>query len=636
MTMKLTTRRPRAVLTALVAGATLTALITSAAEADPFAPAAPQVTDALTPDAQTPDALPPTIDEKFDGTSLPAGWTAVEGSWKVQDGRLVGTSTSSAQQSRITFGAPLTDFRIESHLRFESALDAARWVAFGLDLAPTGAVPWSIATLRNGSTATNGLEFAQRTAANTWNVTDTAAAPLQVGVGREVAVAVEVRGTRATWYVDGREALRTTMVNRSTTGVQALIVNGATVSFDDLKVTPLAKESFIRKTGDPLRVWAHRGGSSAAPENTAASDEVARRARAEWIENDVQPTKDGVPVILHDTTVDRTTDGTGAIRNLTLAEVAAMDAGSWFAPAFTGQRVPTLGQQLDGLKARGGNLLLEMKGVHTEQSVARIVADIRSRNMSSRVFVQSFEPQHLRWMRHLAPELPLGLLRSTLDPDPVAIAKDLELSAYNPSDAAFRTRPGIAAELHAAGVAVNVWTVDDATRWNALEKAGVDGIITNRPAELYGWNAGFLQRTKPSATVLSPAAGQRIDRAQQLRVAVGNNSAEPVTITLDGRPIENGVAVDTTSLTAGEHVVKAVIGDTATESKFEIVATPTGLANLILTSGASPATVSTLTTLLGQRQYAVLAAYANTPGATGLTPVRREQIVTEARALATL
>jgi glycerophosphoryl diester phosphodiesterase len=144
-----------------------------------------------------------------------------------------------------------------------------------------------------------------------------------------------------------------------------------------------------------------------------------------------------------------------------------------------------------------------------------------------------------------------------------------------------------------------------------------------------------LQRTKPTATVLSPAAGQRIDRAQQLRVAVGHNSAEPVTITLDGRPIENGAAVDTTSLTGGEHVVKAVIGDTAIESKFEVVATPTGLANLILTSGASPATVSTLTTLLGQRQYGVLAVYANTPAATGLTPVRRQQIIAEARALAT-
>lgn len=615
--MKLTSRRPRALVAALAAGITLTALITS-----------PPETAVAGPSAET-----PTVNETFDGTTLPTGWKPVEGTWKVQNGRLVGTSTTSSQLSRITFGAPLTDFRIESHLRFESAVDAGRWVAFGLDLAPSGAVPWSVATLRNGSTATNGLEFAQRTPSNTWNVTDTAAAPLQVGIGKEVAVAVEVRGARATWFVDGRESLRTTAVNRTAAGGQGLVVNGATVSFDDLKVTPLAKESFIRKPGDPLRVWAHRGASSAAPENTAASDEVARRARAEWIENDVQPTKDGVPVILHDATVDRTTNGTGALSSLTAAQVAALDAGSWFAPAFAGQRVPTLVQQLDGLKTRGGNLLLEVKGTHTRDSVARIVSEVRARGMSSRVFVQSFEPQHLRWVRELAPELPLGLLRSTLDPDPVAIAKDLDLSAYNPSDAALATRPAAIAELHAAGVAVNVWTVDDAARWDALEKAGVDGIITNRPAELAGWNAAFLQRAESRLTVVSPAAGAKLDRAQKPTIAVSSNLDEPATITLDGRPVENGAAIDTTELAAGKHELKAQIGATTTASSFEIVASRTGLAHLILTSGARPAAMSTMTTLLGQGQYAVLARYAASTASAGLSAVRLQQIVAEANAL---
>ena len=254
----------------------------------------------------------------------------------------------------------------------------------------------------------------------------------------------------------------------------------------------MPSHAFLREPGAPLRVWAHRGGSSAAPENTAASDEVARRAGAEWIENDVRSTKDGVPVVLHDETVDRTTNGTGAIQSLTAAEVAELDAGSWFAPAFAGQRVPTLASQLEGFKARGGNLLLEIKGVHTRESVARIADEIHAREMSGRVFVQSFDPWHLRWVRELAPELPLGLLRFELDPDPVAIAKDLELTAYNPSDGAFRARPGIVADLHAIEVAINIWTVDDPHRWNALDQAGVDGVITNRPAELAGWNAALV------------------------------------------------------------------------------------------------------------------------------------------------
>ncbi|MFC0628335.1 glycerophosphodiester phosphodiesterase [Kribbella deserti] len=628
MTSPITSRRRpvRAATAFLVTTAAVTTLLAAspAATASATGTASPTApAEATAPAAAA--ATAPTVSETFDGPGLPAGWTAAEGTWRVENGRLIGTSTSSSQLSRITFGTPLTDFRIEARLRFESAVDAARWTAFGLDLAPSGVVPWSIATLRNNATASNGLEFAQRTTANAWNVTNTAPSPVQVGTGKEVRVAVEVRGTRGVWYVDGREALRTTQVQRTPQGVQALLVNGSTVSFDDLTVTPLARESFVRKPGETLRIWAHRGASSAVPENTAASDEVARRAGAEWIENDVQPSKDGVPVILHDTTVDRTTDGSGAVRNLTAAQLAGLDAGSWFAPAFVGQRIPTLASQLEGLKTRGGNLLLEVKGSHTKAQVERIVAEIRAKGMSSRVFVQSFEPQHLVWMRELAPELPLGLLRSTLDADPVAIAKDLGLSAYNPSETAFRTKPGIVAGLHAAGVAVNVWTVDNATSWKFLEEADVDGIITNRPAELAGWNAAFKQR--PAATVLSPAPGAKLDRAQTVTIAV--DAADGQEITFDGKPVANGQTIALAYETAGRHVIK--VG--GVESSFEVIATRTGLAHLILTSEAPAHAVATMTSMLGSGRYDALATYAATPATRGIAADQRRLIIAEAKAL---
>ncbi|MFD8788280.1 glycerophosphodiester phosphodiesterase [Kitasatospora sp. NPDC059599] len=236
-------------------------------------------------------------------------------------------------------------------------------------------------------------------------------------------------------------------------------------------------------------MYAHRGASSAAPENTLVSDEVARRAGAEWIEDDVQPSKDGVPYVLHDDTVDRTTDGTGRIRDLTAAQLDALDAGSWFAPAYAGTRLPTLAAQLEDLRTRGGKLLLEIKGPHTRDEVARIVREVRDHGMTDRVLVQSFEVDALRHTRELAPELPLGLLRATLDTDPVGTARELGLAAYNLSDDALSARPGVVRDLHAAGVAVNVWTVDRPARWKALAEEGVDGIITNRPAELVGWNA---------------------------------------------------------------------------------------------------------------------------------------------------
>ncbi|MFF3734999.1 glycerophosphodiester phosphodiesterase [Streptomyces sp. NPDC002476] len=583
------------------------------------------------------------VSEDFSGNSLPAGFRPAGGTWEVKNGRLYGTSADSSQQSRITFGEHLNDFRIEVTARFESVKDSARWTAMGLDVPANGSVPWSIATMRSGTTASNGLEFAQRTPTGTWNVTDTAAAASAAGTGRDVRIAVEVHGTKARWFFDGREAMRTTRVARSAEGVEALVVNGSTVSFDDLKVTELPSGSWIRPDGSPMTVIAHRGASSAAPENTLVSDEVARRGGAEYIENDVQPSKDGVPYVLHDSTVDRTTDGKGAVRNLASSQLDALDAGSWFGPSYTGTRIPTLAAQLDDLRSRGGNLLLEIKGAHTRDEVATIVKTIRDHGMTDRVFVQSFEVDALKYTRELAPELPLGLLRGSLDADPVALSKELGLAAYNPSDNALSKRPGVVADLHRAGVAVMVWTVDSPARWQALEAGGVDGIITNRPAELAGWNAAQQQErptppAAPTVTIASPVASASLDRSQTPVAAVQATGADKVSLTLDGDAVTPGKPLDLTALAAGKHTLRAEAtgpGGTAhATSAFTVRATPTGLAHLILTSGADANRVATMTTMLGHGHYSQLANWAAHQSGNGLNAARAALIVAEARALA--
>ncbi|MGW4463335.1 glycerophosphodiester phosphodiesterase [Micromonospora sp. NPDC004704] len=408
--------------------------------------------DNTTPAAAAPGSV--VVSANFDTGGLPAGWRAVDGDWTVKNGRLYGAAGSGSK--KITFGRHLNDFRLEATVRFESVAEATRWTALGLDVPAAGAPPWWIATLRSGSTATNGLEFAQLTTANTWNVTNTAAAPSAAGTGRDV---------------------------------QALIVNGATVSFDNVKVTELAPSPYLRPVGAPLTVIAHRGASAVAPENTLVAQDIARSNGADWIENDVQPSKDGVPFVMHDSTVNRTTNGTGAIRSLTAAQLKQLDAGSWFGSQFTGVRLPTLAEQLADLRTRGGKLLLEIKGAHTKAEVGRIIDIIRAEQMTGRVFIQSFETSALTYSYQLAPEIPLGLLRSTLDTDPVAIARQYHLTAYNPAVAALTARPAVIASLHTAGVALMVWTVDSATQWQQLKGLGVDGIITNRSPELVDWNA---------------------------------------------------------------------------------------------------------------------------------------------------
>ncbi|MGW1991619.1 glycerophosphodiester phosphodiesterase [Embleya sp. NPDC001921] len=619
-----------AVVAALGIGATAT--LTGVSVAAPDTPAAPPAGDVV-------------VSEDFAGSALPTGWRAVEGDWKVENGRLVGTSANSGQQSRITFGRHLDDFRFEAVVRFESAVDAARWTAFGLDVPAAGTTPWSIATMRTGTTAGNGLEFAQRTTGDAWNVTDTGSAPTAAGIGRDVRVAVEVHGSRARLVVDGREALRSTRVQRSADGAQALLVNGSRVSFDDVKVTRLAPEAnaYLRAPGAPLTVIAHRGASSAAPENTLISDETARRAGADWIENDVQPSKDGIPHILHDDTVDRTTDGKGRIRDLTAAQLAALDAGSWFSPLHSGARVPTLRAQLEDLRTRGGNLLLEIKGKHTKDEVSRIVKDIRDTGMSGRVFVQSFEVDALTFTHELAPDLPLGLLRGNLDADPVALAKQLALKAYNPSAAGLAKRPGVVADLHRAGVAVMVWTVDDATGWKTLEAGGADAIITNRPAELAGWNAAWRQTgtpeppAAPTVEVLAPAAGAKVERASNPVPSLRTTGADTVRLTLDGREFAAGTPIDSGTLPLGAHTLRAEAkgpgGTAVAESAFTVTASRTGLAHLILTSAADRTAIATLTTMLAHDQYEALARWADNQAGRTIPAPRAELIASDARAL---
>ncbi|WP_246851903.1 glycerophosphodiester phosphodiesterase family protein [Patulibacter sp. SYSU D01012] len=445
------------------------------------------------------------LSESFSGDALPAGWTPVAGDWKVQDGRLVGTS--GADLGRITFGPHLRDYRIEATVRFEAVKNAGRWTALALDMPAAGTPPWSQAALRSQSSATNGTEFARRTADNQWVVPNTAPAPTDAGVGKDVKVAIEVHGNEATWFFDGKETQRTKTLQRSDDGGLGLVLTDATVSYDDIRVTRLARPSLVLPNDEKTvpRVVAHRGYSAIAPENTIPAMVLGDKAGADWVEIDVDSSKDGVTYVLHDDTVDRTTDGTGRVRDLDSSVLDALDAGSWFSPAFAGTTLPRHTALLQAVKGGSAQLLLEVKGTQTKDEVARYIQEVRDAGMFDRTILQSFNLTTLEYAREIAPDLPIAILRSTLDADPVALAKQYGAVAYNPSWGAIKDRPDAIAALNAAGVAVMPYTVDDATSWSAMRAAGVDAIITNRAGELAGWNARYLQA--PGGTPTEPGTG---------------------------------------------------------------------------------------------------------------------------------
>jgi glycerophosphoryl diester phosphodiesterase len=250
---------------------------------------------------------------------------------------------------------------------------------------------------------------------------------------------------------------------------------------------------------------AHRGYSAVAPENTLPALAAGVLAGATVIEFDVRTTADGVPVVIHDRTVDRTTDGSGQVEELTLDEISVLDAGSWFSPAYAGIRVPLLREVMELLRphavlaptadeagvtphqAPRVELLLEIKPPTTLEQVKVIMGQVADAGLLERTVVQSFDPDVVRLAREAAPDVRRGLLRHDFDDDQVGVARELGLRYVNPALRAVLAEPATVAALAAEGVGVMPWTPNDTTLWAPLVEAGVAGLINDRAGELTGW-----------------------------------------------------------------------------------------------------------------------------------------------------
>jgi len=232
----------------------------------------------------------------------------------------------------------------------------------------------------------------------------------------------------------------------------------------------------------PLNI-AHRGASAAAPQNTLAAFCKAMELGADGVELDVHLSGDGVPVVMHDPTVDETTDGAGRIADKTLAELKELDAGGKFSPHFAGERIPTLEQVFDALQ---GRLLVNVEikdvslsGVGLEAPVVEVV---RRFGMEKKVLFSSFNPLTLRRLRPLAPDIPAGLLYSR---NLAIYLRRAWLAPFTPHQAR-HPHSALADErlvrwCRAHQLCVNVWTVNEPAEMKRLIALGVDGIITDVP-----------------------------------------------------------------------------------------------------------------------------------------------------------
>jgi glycerophosphoryl diester phosphodiesterase len=231
------------------------------------------------------------------------------------------------------------------------------------------------------------------------------------------------------------------------------------------------------RTAKPA-IIAHRGAAGLAPENSLAAIRLGLAHHAPYIEIDVQRSADGVLVVIHDETVDRTSNGTGAVRDLSWAALSRLDAGAYVAPRFAGEPVPTLDAVLRYLQDKPAALVLEIKDPHFYPGInEQIISLLATYQMEDRVVVISFAHATLVAFHRLAPTIAIGLACTRPWPIP-HIAAGQTVDVFWPG---VLVDPTFVRRMHWRGYRVWVWTVNTPFLMRGLRWLGVDGITTDHP-----------------------------------------------------------------------------------------------------------------------------------------------------------
>lgn len=227
-----------------------------------------------------------------------------------------------------------------------------------------------------------------------------------------------------------------------------------------------------------LQVFAHRGGLAHAPENTLAAFRNAISQGADWLEFDVQMTKDGELVVIHDETVDRTTNGTGVVRDMTLQQIRSLDAGQ-------GEKVPTFAEVLELAKTSGVRIFPETKSAHLYPGVEeKLLQALRQADYLDRTVIQSFEPASLETLHRFAPQAKLCALYGLWQFNVAQPPGDAQYVC--PMAEMVLLYPAMVRQAHEEGRQVIVYfgVLENPFGISSMRFFGVDGMIVNDPLAL--------------------------------------------------------------------------------------------------------------------------------------------------------
>ncbi|MDD1823348.1 glycerophosphoryl diester phosphodiesterase [Photobacterium sp. ZSDE20] len=230
-------------------------------------------------------------------------------------------------------------------------------------------------------------------------------------------------------------------------------------------------------------ITGHRGAASLAPENTLVSIEQAAKAGAKWIEIDTQLSADGTPMVFHDKTVNRCTNGTGNIADLDLTALKTLDAGSWFGSEFAGTTIPTLSEALDKCLELDVTLNLEIK-IYDDKAIQPLVEKVaalveQKQFPVEKLLISSFKKEALSLCQQMMPEVKRGFICEVWNDFSLESLKSLDLYSIHIDHRILNEKTAKA--IKASGAVLKIWTLNDPQLAAKYFNLGVDNIITDVP-----------------------------------------------------------------------------------------------------------------------------------------------------------
>lgn len=230
-------------------------------------------------------------------------------------------------------------------------------------------------------------------------------------------------------------------------------------------------------------VIGHRGACAYAPENTMASFIKAAQLTIKWVEFDVMPTSDGVPIIFHDETLNRTTDGRGLVSDFPYTYLRSLDAGKWFNPIYSGEHIPTLATVLEFLQEMKMSANIEIKASPALEAslISRVIKDMQPllAKANDSFLFSSFSFSALELLRKTAPECQLGMLLHEYEPRWKVLCQELNCVSVHVNNEIITEKT--AHEIKSMGKKLLIYTVNDPLRSNDLYSWGVDAVFSDVP-----------------------------------------------------------------------------------------------------------------------------------------------------------